>query len=471
MTELKVRRSYFWMVCIIMLSALFCGFFVSSEAYKNIWLLPGTMSIVLLICNNTVKEISSFITFRIVIIIELVRYVIIPVFMVASNFYNSTYYPDPSDKAANMALLLMCYELIVEFLTLSFVCRLLRRSLLKAKTVEPRYARTNIIVITALVLIAFSFYKCVVSNLSIRISFFMFSLPSTDRIFTGGENLLQCSFALLYFVFALPLLRRLSLSKPPIITFIALSGIWIGISFGDARMMYIVKAVTVICFVYLFAPIKLSKKISAALFVVAFVSVLAMTIMDENASHGIFFFTGNSYEKSTYAYTLQKYFAGPYNVAKSIDLAGTLNFNSYLDNLEQLLTDMTANVYPLYDYAETDSTKVLFNYHLYGTYEKATQIIPIVGQGYIYFGFVFSFIPMIVIIILLYKFEAKRMELGSSNSIMCLLLVYACAYLAFFRMYNVIIICGFLFNILLYGYIICFVQDKFNIGLNKWSKK
>ena len=455
---------YLLVAFVCLLISVYCLLYsTGDEGYGNLWLLPFSSFVLMILFKVPIvygwQETWSF---KIVFLLELLRYVIIPFLMVYSNLYNSTSFLPPSKQAASLTSYLMVYELVIEMIVVSFVINRLKTRIEKTNQFDNEGSfSSSFIVFVSIIIVLFVIVSCRLGNYGIRVNILMFTLnASSTRVLVLGENLLKCVFSLLYFSLTMNLYANLKDNKNLIYPILFLSFFWIGIGFGNARMDYVIRAITVIYFVFTFGSRTESKRISTFVMLIAMVSIVMMTLMDENASNALFFFTGTSEQKSTYVYTLQKYFSGPYNIAKSIDIGIENANNSLIWHIQQFFTDLLHNISPFYKYEIMPPTSVLFNDSLY-YYGSHTQIIPLIGQSYIYFGFILAPLLTAGTILLLGKIEEKlKSQFFSTKKF---ILIYAAVYLSFFRMYNLTIVTGFLWNVIFIGIIITTIQDKWKI--------
>lgn len=447
--------------------ALYCGCFVGVPEYANIWMLPFSLGVMILFMGRVIDQTIHMMSFKIVYSVEFLRYVIIPFFMVFNNFYHSDWYTIPSENACRLAVILMCYELIIECMMICFISKRIYSFKNKFVSVSNRqfyYKGTMIVKVLCYFIIAAVLALCVLRRYQLRISIFMFTVPGESHVLIIGEQLVSCALLLLYFSYSLPVLREIrqyGINTNRILKFFSLSLLWVGIGFGDARMTYIIKAFCILYILSLYVEGS-TAGLSRAILIVAGVSVVAMTLLDENATHGIFYFTADAEYKSKYAYTLQKYFSGPYNIAKAIDVKESGVIGGITDRIQQFFVDIFYNVYPFSMNSDVKTTAYYFNHELYGRdFTVSSQIVPLIGQGYIYFGFILSVLPTCLLLGLLGSIEVGIYRRRQDDSVMTLFLTYASIFIAFFRMYNSIIIGGTLFNIFLICWIICKVQEKF----------
>jgi hypothetical protein len=448
-------------------ASLYCMLNVNCAGYEAIWFLPISVTILIILFNSTIKSTWKMWSFKILYGIEFLRYVVIPVFMVYSGLYHSASYLAPNEDSCRITILLMCYELLVEFIVIYFVSRKISiygEDQNENNQSEDYSSRKNTtLVIIMLCLIIAVLLICLLRRYQIRLTILSFSIPYTNRVFVLGETIINCCSSIIYFSLAVPMLGKMRSGKVnafQIIKFVFLSLIWVCINVSDVRMTFFVKAFTVAYIVSNNTDSRTGKSISRLVLVAAAVSVVAFTLLSSEESNAIFFFTGNAKARSQYASTLQAYFGGPYNVAKSIELSSNIEDRSLIKMIQQLYTDIFYNIYPFYSFMSLKSTNTAFNYSLMTYASSHGQIMPIIGQGYYYFGFFFSPIFSSIFVFILGELE-KRKQLKMSNQQMSYYLSYSIIYMSFFRMYNITIVFGYLINTVLLGMIILKIAQKF----------
>lgn len=452
----------FGLSIVSILVTVYCMAFVDNQGYRNLYILPLTMAISILVIHRVISATANRIPFLAFYCIAYLRYVLLPLLMVQSGFYNSRYYPDATDSAANTGIFLMQYELISYTILLSLYKKKLLKLKVKLKSDIYDNKTGGFAFVAAVSIIAFVCVYCLMNGLSLRISVLMFYLPATNNVFVIGESFLNAASAML-FVLILNAWKRSKRKIQQNVIFLFGAVAWICICFGDARMSYVIKAVVIMGILLQFMNRKVAKKAIGFISVVAIVCIVAITLLDDSANHGLFYFTATDSQKNTYAHVLQTYFSGPYNVAKSVEVSWNFTGNGF----SQFITDIFYNAYPWSTFLPNDAvpTKTLFNEHLYGYSVSGSQIVPLIGQGVIIFGPIFSVIPPLLCLYLLIETELKsNRKLQHRSMTSYFVAEYTAAYLGFFQMYNLIIIFGFLLNTVLLMNIVSYIQDHVKIG-------
>ena len=153
--------------------------------------------------------------------------------------------------------------------------------------------------------------------------------------------------------------------------------------------------------------------------------------------------------------SLQSYFSGVNNVAIAVEtkeMFGNYDFNS-------IATDITRGVvYVNSFFTSSKSSLTDFNVAYYNGGTSRDQILPIIGQGYLYFGFILSPLLTVITMILLMFFDSKIIKQRD------LLIKYIYAYvglkLGLFMMSNFTILLSFMTN---YFLILLFIFKGNNI--------
>lgn len=91
--------------------------------------------------------------------------------------------------------------------------------------------------------------------------------------------------------------------------------------------------------------------------------------------------------------TLQAYFSGPKNVAISLIMAE----NFHINPIVQIFKDNFSSVAGIAGMINQNSNIIsYFNFTYYGSYVSRDQIVPLLGQGNFYFGYLGSIIPTVL---------------------------------------------------------------------------
>nr|WP_315212132.1 hypothetical protein [uncultured Flavobacterium sp.] len=119
----------------------------------------------------------------------------------------------------------------------------------------------------------------------------------------------------------------------------------------------------------------------------------------------------------------QPYFSGPSLVAQTIDMVEYHNFNESV-SIKTFLNDIIGSIPGLSSIADqSDRINYYFNEYIFGSNTKDTsQIIPMSGIGYIFFGFFFS--PIFTVFFTWLGFKLETLAIQSKYIINSYLLYY-----------------------------------------------
>lgn len=153
-----------------------------------------------------------------------------------------------------------------------------------------------------------------------------------------------------------------------------------------------------ITFIMIFPKFK--KLIATIIMACALIVMISVSLFKQFGYH-----SGNQNELTInlaeIAITFNAYFAGLLNVAYTIELADIYNLPS---GFTLLVNDFLKNLAFFSSFSETSNTSAyFFNNFIYSQSGQADQIIPIVGQSYLYFGYGGFFIfPLICILVMIF---------------------------------------------------------------------
>jgi len=155
--------------------------------------------------------------------------------------------------------------------------------------------------------------------------------------------------------------------------------------------------------------------------------------------------------------SLQSYFSGVNNVATAVKAREVFRQDISFD---LIASDLSSSVMLLGDKFSTNFGGVeMFNYAFYNNAISTDQILPMIGQGYLYFGCFFSPVFVIVFTYFMMYFDSKSRK-GKS-----VFEVYIYSYIALrfglFFMSNAIILTSFFTNSFLLLFFIIFLNNKF----------
>ncbi|MBD8004259.1 hypothetical protein [Bacillus norwichensis] len=158
----------------------------------------------------------------------------------------------------------------------------------------------------------------------------------------------------------------------------------------------------------------------------------------------------------TVSSNLQLYFSGIHNVAVSVKARDL--FKDSID-FSTIYSDLFSSVALLSEKFHSNFGGMrMFNYSFYNHTNSTDQILPMIGQGYLYFGFVFSPILVILFMWLMMFFDKKSREANTVFEVY--IFAYASVRLGLFMMGNAINLTSFMINTVLLLLIIIRLNKK-----------
>lgn len=376
-----------------------------SGGYDIYWFyLPIIYAVMVFLCPEHIRLALKNVGMCVFAIVIFVRYVVVPLLFSLSEGSDGYILRKPSDGSANTAFFLLAGELVFSLLLVKLLHKkmYLRPAEAIASTREVE-CLTHYTVLLSVVFVATSMllYK---PEILLRYNFFII-YDAIDRIVydwpLSGLFLVVVDFLL--FVPALILLSYLKrkYDKSNSIHYFVAS-LLIVLPFmlvfkGVSRFSVLVP--TIAWMVVLLRLYPQYKKFSMALVGAVAVSVfISITLYKHygqtQAEVGV-----ASFNVDEAAFLGNAYFSGLYNMAYAVEVGDNLSFS---DSYYRLYNDVFANLALLSGLADKATTSSAdFNYRIYGIEGKVDQIIPMSGQGYIYFGPVFSFLVLLISVYLL----------------------------------------------------------------------
>jgi hypothetical protein len=193
------------------------------------------------------------------------------------------------------------------------------------------------------------------------------------------------------------------------------------------------------------------------------IGVVAITAVKMNYSNSI-----NS--DTLWADTLQMYFSGPKNIAFAIETKKTINGMFGLFPANVILNDFFRSVAGLSRLANTSASTIeFFNAHVYGNNIALDQIVPLMGQSFIYFGYIFApFLTVLATIVMMFLDNKAN---TSPDVMQYYIYSYTAIWFARAMMLNATIIFSHFVNTLCLFLILKFINDKIVILAVNYSWK
>src|SRR5699024_9826267 len=391
----QLSRGIVFLVSVI--CSMYVGYSTNHSGYDLLFLLLLVYGIVFLffIAPILFKKTNMFII--IFTAITFTRYVILPASIVYSGWYGGRSMVPPLPLSYDLALKLMIYELIVATIFIYFLFKRLKNKNIRINntiTLPQNKSIYIIFIIISLVLLGIN---------PSALNSFAFIFPSESLTGLGANSILETltTYCLMTSKFIIFLLFISTFYKKFILTnnkiYVMLSFITVLLNIiiiiGDNRSNFIITAI--VSFILFYKLFPKHSKIPAVLIVII---ILIMTSFITTHRNTVTLTQGEEPAKD-FTNTLQVYLGGPYNVAIATETAKQFPESRTMPNLFYDLTRPAIgfNIIMKNFEDQFDFSNYLFNRRIYSS-DHAAQIIPMSGQGYFYFGFVFSPVLLLLFI-------------------------------------------------------------------------
>lgn len=387
-------------VIIMMISvstSLYIAYNTTNVGYEKLYILPFLFGLMYTFFISPIRRRLNNIYIYVFIAVCFTRYIILPTLITITGHYDGRSSISPNEISFQRAIDLMSYEMIVISIITYF---LFRKTYLnnKEKSVYEKVRLPNSIFVYVL-FISFSILLGLVFPDSFKS--FAFLKPSDDfsNFNSSAMHITLITYSLVISKFLMFVLvmgffyKKYLVSKNfiyIILSFLAVA-LSISIFFGANRADYVI---TTIASILLFGKLY-PKHIKLLVIPLLLIFILTVSIINEERNNAV------SAEDPLVELTntLQIYLAGPYNVAISIE-AADLNIQS--KNRVHIFHEILRPVMGLNVFLkqfDIKSTSDYFNERIFFSNQK-TQIVPMIGQGYFYFGFLLAPLIMVFYLIL-----------------------------------------------------------------------
>jgi hypothetical protein len=450
----------------ILLMSIFSTFFVAinynsiPDGYKMIFILPFFFGIFHMIFPAMWEYRNKNIGIKIFNIVMVIRYLILPMVISCSSYYadSNMVNVEPSYACINIAILLMMYEMLVSFLIVQiFAHRIYSNN--KSKLCENyNFLKSKFLLIMMIILaiILVLKYRIIIQ----RYHFFLITNIFTTKInfhvpFDGVIYLIVDSVFMLVPLLVINKLKRLYDIKP--------AGFYVLLSLivvlpniiifrYTSRFSVFVPAIIWMFFLVKIYP-EYKKRIISIISVVLFVALISVTLYKR------FGVTEDKYYSASFnmpfaVNELDLYFSGPRSMGMAVNMK---------EDLDDMITpktfenDLFCSVAIVSNYIDqSNTTPSIYNYYIYGIKNCIDRIIPLTGQGYSYFGFIFAPILMSITIVVMMWFDNK-----SKNEIQPEFF-YIYTYMAIFMSVGMMLNCVIIFSFIPDTFIPLYIIFKLN---------
>lgn len=462
----KICIYYRNIVFLMALSVFFIMLYndMNSEVYKYYYCVPLIYGIFIISFKSLTRNIDS-IGMLVLNGIMFIKYIIMPLIQSIEQY---TFYRgiNPNVINTNRAVLLTIYEMVMILITIIVFNRFFyKKKHNKQNITIPKRKFILICFIFIGLGIVFKFpslvsdYKFVFSDTSLSDEFII-------SIGFSGLFKIIISIAKELLVLIIICLFKEKYDKTNknryIIWSIIVIGINISISQGLSRWSIMQSGIIYIAILVRIFP-EFSKRI---MYIFSILLISIFIIMSVNKFFGEnITLTQASNEMSTGWWTtmLDSYFSGPRNIAIAMETKealGNLNFDS---RVQLLLNDSLRSVGGLSNFVDyNNSTNVYFNNRYYMSFIGKDQIIPIIGQSMIYFGYILS--PILSMFFTIFMMWCDRKGRESSDCIKYYIFSIGSIWFARALMLNITILVSHFFNDIILFSLIYFINDKVYVG-------
>lgn len=389
--------------CIVL--SIYIFFNTDHSGYEKLFLLPLIYSI----CFNFIlskvlfRELNIFIV--IFFAVSFSRFVVLPFLIVLSGYYGGRSSMPPAYDSYDLALTIMMYELIVSSIFIYFLDKKERSNRSRNKNLS--ISKKNYIywifgitivfisVLNTNIIKAFNF---IIPKENAYKSFDDFSMIQSLSIY-GLLIFKQILFVMMSYYLS----KKYNVNKKKIYIYISLllAIMNILIYFGTNRSDVIMTAIVSFLTLYTLFGKEIKK------YMIILGIVLTIVIYGISSYRAEVSISGNTSELIDFTDKLQVYLGGPYNVAIAIE---TKEMFPQANNVEVLLFDIFrpmigANIF--IKHLPIKYSNVYFNERIWLSIDRRSQIIPMVGQGNLFFGVILSPILTLVFIRLAYYLNRK----------------------------------------------------------------
>lgn len=157
---------------------------------------------------------------------------------------------------------------------------------------------------------------------------------------------------------------------------------------------------------------------------------------------------------------LESYFVGPRNLGIALNAKDL--YGSYF-NLGMLFNDLFGNAPGISQFFNLENrTSTLYNLTFHNGGDARDAIIPTTGQGLLYTGYVFSFLPLVILIWIMAKFDGEYSK--ASDILSAFFMAYFALRFGFNSVQNVSIISGVIFSMILPLYTLIYINKNVRIN-------
>ena len=390
----KIKLDILISMTIFLISTVISLYIASNTehlGYQNLFLLPLIYGIVYVLFITPIRGRLNNIYIYVFIAVSFSRYVLLPLLITITKYYGGRSSTPPMDESFRTAIYLMSYEMIIVFLFSYLIFRKYKAPINGCSIKYPKSTFVYLIFIGLSLLLSFMFPQSLKSFSFLKVSSDFADLGESSFFITIITYLLVTAKFLFFLLIMNFFKKRYEKSKDKIYVILSLLFVLLNITifFGNNRADYIITTLASILLFFKLYPRFIKKSIIP----LVIIAVIVTSFINENRNHSTL--TGGEDGLLDITNTLQIYLAGPYNVAISIEAA---KFNQNERNILHLGHELLRPVIGLnviLKQFDVKSTSHFFNERIFYS-DHMSQIVPMIGQGYFYLGFLLS--PLIFLL-------------------------------------------------------------------------
>ncbi|MGX7595064.1 hypothetical protein ACWNS2_07450 [Planococcus plakortidis] len=377
----------------------------------------------------------------------------------------------PSIDNFEVAVLIMILEMIVIFGIIEFLHRRFYSNSSNSST-EVQFNKNFVGTIFLLICLGITIiYPQVLNNYSFVFTTVEYQKNPILNMPFGSLLPLIVQFGIMYLTISIINwnYKKYKQNKSPILVYFSIFIVFLSSSFilGNSRLGILIPMITGMFLLNRIFP-EYSKKIYSLFGIFAAIILTISTMVKQFKVESIDQLNiGLSAFNESSASLFQSYFSGVHNIAIAVKARELFKLDI---DLETILSDLFSSVMLLSDFFYSNFGAVnMFNYSFYNSSISTDQILPMLGQGYLYFGFIFSPVFSALVVLFMMYFDKKCRESKTVFE------VYIYAYIAirfgFYFMSNAVILVSFFTNYFLLLLLLILINKKIVFSSKVKAKK
>ncbi len=411
------RNAWKYYINIIMFSICICisiyiGFYTNQSGYELLFLMPILYSFCYILVFNKILISGPNAFYFIFIPITFLRYVVLPFFVVMSSYYGGRSLLPPTADSYKIAIILMLYELVIATIFINYMQQKQKKGLKyligNVANNVPKISKENHLfywLFGITVIIIGFIYPTVFESINF--------IKVSQQVINSFENM---SFIESFDIYGIIIFKQLAFLMVcswaykhyksnksmfyPIIASLA-GFLNVSIYFGTNRSDIIISAIATI----MVLNKMFGKRIRVPIYAV--VLILVVMISSISAVRSGISISKNTSQLIDVTDTLQCYLGGVYNVAIALE---TKQMFPQASSLSVFLFDIFRPMIGINIFIKSLPifySNIYFNQRLWLGIDRRSQILPMIGQGNLFFGYLFSPILILSFICLSYYFAKK----------------------------------------------------------------